>query len=1251
MLLDTAPTSYITTNYTYDDIGNITLKTTSSGEEFKYTYDKDKNIVKQEQKIEDTNYKTTDYTYNYAKKVTSKKEYIEKGSLALNSIDDTTIITLDTSYEYDNMNNVVKETSPDGIITNHYYDKLNRETKNELVSGDKTITQTATYLYDSKDKVLSKTDGNGNTTTYEYDNTNNLINETTANVSTSSTYNKAGKVATKTDGNGNTTTYEYDAKLNVVKETNQKGTITDYYFDERNNLVKKEIDNIVQEEYTYDLLNNKITEKDELNKVITSTYDLNGNLVKQVNNNNGYTVRNQYTLSKKIARSIDNYDKELLYKYDMLNNVIEETEQKIDVTQVITTKTKYDNLSNKIETTDGNNNVTTYEYDGNNNLIKETNPKLQITTYTYDKNGNQLTETDYLNNTLTNSYDNLDRVIQKLDQYDNVIEKLVYDDLGRQTKSIDANDNWVEYTFDNNNNTLTKKDQEENIETYEYDSNNNKTKYIDKNLNETTYEYNNKNKLTKVINALNESTIYTYDNKGNMLTQKDAANNIIEFVFDINSNEINKIDQLSNEDTKTYYANGLQQTFTTNNGDIFTYTYDIHGRLINENILQENTVYEYDNNDNKTKIGNVLKTYDNLNRILTQTENNQTVTYTYDDTLKTVTITDSKNNVTTEEYDKVGRLLKVTNNSKVTQYVYNSDGSVQKQTNPTTTSTYEYYPDKKIKRLTTKDVNDILIEENYYEYDSNNNITLENAKVFTYDALNRIKTNDGTEYNYDAAGNILSKSILEGTTLKVTAYVYNDKNQLLTAATLENTVLISESAYTYDDNGNQLTETTNNITTTNTYNQRNELTNVNDGQTVAQYTYNSEGKRVQKITDTTTNFVYDGDNIILELDDQNEQIATNTYGLALVKRTTSQEGYYLYNGHGDVTKILDNTNTILNTYVYDNFGKILSETETFNNPFKYAGYYYDKETKTYYLQARYYNPEIQRFISEDTYRGNIDDPLSLNLYTYCANNPMMYTDPSGHFFETIFDIIGVIMDIGSLVKNPSLANVGMLAFDIGTTFIPGVPGTYAFKAAKLLSKADDVGDVAKVVSGVNHVVGLGKTASKMNTAGTLLKGVSKLDDIGDVGKVINKSDDVSDIVKLVSKTDDVNDISKVGKTVTSNSDDVVDGMKNINKSKTGPKPSGTGAHNKKIKEIADKVDDGEIIYGGQRGPEKLYSTKGGIKSGRRPDVVVRKTSDGSLYGINVGKTTKNGKPIKREIDAINDLENFGNMPMRFVPYK
>lgn len=1106
--LDGAPNSYITTNYIYDDIGNLVTKTTSSGEEFKYTYDKDKNVVKQEVKISDGKYRTTEFAYNYAKKITSKKESIEKGSIVSNSIDDATIMTLDTAYEYDNMNNLVKETSPDGTVVNHYYDKINRETKKETVKDGKTITELASYLADSKDKITSKTDGNSNVTTYDYDMLENMIKETkpndivttyeydlfgnptkeilpnnvadvqnnttytcdkygnvvtktrnyiedgqvkqivttyeydlvknltketTAGVVKSSTYNKAGKVTSKTDGSGKTTNYEYDAKLNVVRETDPRAAETTYSYDERNNLVKKDIDSVTQQEYTYDLVNNKLTEKDELTKVTNNTYDLLGNLIKQVDTDTGYTVQNQYTLAKKVARTVDSMSKEILYTYDILNNVVEQTEQKNDGTQKITVKAKYDNLSNKIEETDGNGNVTTYEYDGNNKLVKETNPKLQITTYTYDKNGNKLTETDYLNNTLTNSYDKLDRLVEKLDQYNNRIEKLVYDDLGRQIKSIDANNSTIEFTFDNNNNVLTKKDQEGNIESYEYDANNNKTKYTDKNSNVTSYEYNNKNKVTKVTNPLNEVTTYVYDNKGNLLKQTDAKNNSIEYTYDKNSNETSKKDQLGKEDAKTYYPNGLQKTFTTNNADVFSYTYDIHGRLANENIGSEDTVYEYDNNDNQTKVGGIDKTYDELNRLLTQTENGQTVTYSYDDATKTKTITDPKNNVTTEEYDKANRLKKVTNNSKVTEYVYNTDGSMQKQINPTTTVTYEYYPDKKVKHLTTKDESDIVIEENEYEYDANNNITKDNNKVYTYDALNRIKTSNNTEYTYDEAGNILSKTELAGNTIKLTSYTYNAKNQLLTTSTLENLNVISESTFIYDDNGNQLNETTNGVAKTNVYNARNELTEADDGQDVSSYSYNAEGKRIQKISNSqTTKFVYDGDNVILELDDQNNQTAANIYGLALIKRTTDTDGYYLYNGHGDVTKILDENNSELNTYAYDEFGKILSETENFDNPFKYAGYYYDKETKTYYLKARYYNPEIQRFISEDTYRGVLEDPLSLNLYTYVKNNPLIYVDPTGHvtaFLDKLEPIMPQIIGFLGLTAianstNDFLSNVG-----------------------------------------------------------------------------------------------------------------------------------------------------------------------------------------------------------------------------------
>ncbi|RXE57608.1 RHS repeat-associated core domain-containing protein, partial [Acetivibrio mesophilus] len=97
------------------------------------------------------------------------------------------------------------------------------------------------------------------------------------------------------------------------------------------------------------------------------------------------------------------------------------------------------------------------------------------------------------------------------------------------------------------------------------------------------------------------------------------------------------------------------------------------------------------------------------------------------------------------------------------------------------------------------------------------------------------------------------------------------------------------------------------------------------------------------------------------------------------------------------------------TYYYDAFGNIEEEkyydangnltTTPINNNIRYAGYQYDEETGLYYLNARMYDPKIARFLQEDTYRGDPNDPLSLNLYTYVKNNPLVYYDPTGHWPE------------------------------------------------------------------------------------------------------------------------------------------------------------------------------------------------------------------------------------------------------------
>ena len=118
--------------------------------------------------------------------------------------------------------------------------------------------------------------------------------------------------------------------------------------------------------------------------------------------------------------------------------------------------------------------------------------------------------------------------------------------------------------------------------------------------------------------------------------------------------------------------------------------------------------------------------------------------------------------------------------------------------------------------------------------------------------------------------------------------------------------------------------------------------------------------------------------------------------------TATKFYYYVQNLQGDVIALVDsaNGNTVV-TYTYDAWGNVLSvggsmaETLGKLNPFRYRGYVYDNETKLYYLQSRYYDPEIGRFINADAFASTGQGILGNNMFAYCNNNPVNYKDPNG----------------------------------------------------------------------------------------------------------------------------------------------------------------------------------------------------------------------------------------------------------------
>lgn len=171
-------------------------------------------------------------------------------------------------------------------------------------------------------------------------------------------------------------------------------------------------------------------------------------------------------------------------------------------------------------------------------------------------------------------------------------------------------------------------------------------------------------------------------------------------------------------------------------------------------------------------------------------------------------------------------------------------------------------------------------------------------------------------------------------------------------------------------------------------------------------------------------YVYDSGRAVLELNSSNELVSRNIYGTNLISRMTDgSTAYYMYNGSGDVTGLTDANGKSLTSYNYDAFGNITEETGEFNNPYRYAGYEYDAETGLYYCNSRYYDPQTARFTTQDTLVGEPTDPLSLNRYTYCINNPLKYYDPTGYWPQGISNIFNTAQNFVNSVLNKLQNNI------------------------------------------------------------------------------------------------------------------------------------------------------------------------------------------------------------------------------------
>ena len=224
--------------------------------------------------------------------------------------------------------------------------------------------------------------------------------------------------------------------------------------------------------------------------------------------------------------------------------------------------------------------------------------------------------------------------------------------------------------------------------------------------------------------------------------------------------------------------------------------------------------------------------------------------------------------------------------------------------------------------------------------------------------------------------------------------------------------IINETAY--DVNGN---------VTTYTYDAENRLSKVSvtdkDGKTavIQQNRYNGDGQRIQKVEGSkTTNYYYQDGVVSYTTDGDNSQTSQNLIGtdgniLATQRYGSDHTDYLLYHKdiQGSSTSLVKEDGSADATYRYTDFGETtINGDNKAENEVCYTGGIYDQSTGLYYLNARYYNPEDGRFVTEDTYRGENDKPDTQHLYVYCANNPINHVDPSGHYAVALYTLVKVV---------------------------------------------------------------------------------------------------------------------------------------------------------------------------------------------------------------------------------------------------
>jgi YD repeat-containing protein len=726
-----------------------------------------------------------------------------------------------------------------------------------------------------------------------------------------------GHVTQVTDNIGRVVTYGYDDRGRLSKVTDPAGGVT---------------------EYTYDVSDRMRTIKDARGIIfLTNEYDDGGRVFKQTQED-GSTYTFEYAVDahgkisqtlvtdprgniRRVTFNADGYmltdtralgateEQTTIYERQATTNLV------LSITDPLNRKTAYTydamgNVMTIIRLADTPEAVTIqFPYEPKfNQVTSVTDPLGHTNAFAYDDDGNLITATDALGNSITLAYNSEGQPASITDALGNVAQ-LTYD-LGIRSGMINPLGATATQYIENAGRPIVLTDPLGHPTAYAYDAH---------------------NRLTQVTDPLGGVTAFSYDPNGNLLSVTDARGGVARYTYDEMDRLESRTDPLDRSESYQYDAAGNLAQFTDREGQVTSLGYDVLNRLAQVTHADSSTTaYTYDAGNRATQIvdsvsGTVRLAYDNLDQLKEVSTPQGTITYTYDAAGLRRSMTVQGQPPVTYNYDDSNRLTEITQGGVAVTIGYDAAARPASLTLP----------------------GDVIAEYGYDGASQLTNITYQRAGTVLGNLI----------YEYDAVGiRVRVDGSFARTTIPqaVSALTYDAANQLRQR---------EATSLTYDDNGNL----TSDGVLSYVWDARNQLATIGGPGIAASFQYDALGRRIRKtVNGTTTNFLYDGLNVVQEASG-GTPTANLLSGLGIddyfLRTDAHGAQILLFDALGSTLGLLDTNGVLQTEYTYGPFGETTTTGADSPNVFQYTGRENDA-TGLYYYRARYYSPNLRRFISE-----------------------------------------------------------------------------------------------------------------------------------------------------------------------------------------------------------------------------------------------------------------------------------------------